>query len=59
LQKRKVAFKDEQLQAQECSMGDLENGAELLLRTFIQGSVSLLNILSAKIILKAFCSGVL
>lgn len=40
-------------------MGDLENGAELLLRTFIQGSVSLLNILSAKIILKAFCSGVL
>ncbi|CAD6258091.1 unnamed protein product [Miscanthus lutarioriparius] len=47
LQKRKVAFKDEQLQAQECSMGDLENGAEFLFRRFIQGSVSLLNILSA------------
>ncbi|KAF0915893.1 hypothetical protein E2562_000538 [Oryza meyeriana var. granulata] len=46
-QKRKVVCEEEQLQALDHSMGDLENGAEFLFRRLIQIRVSLLNILSS------------
>ncbi|KAL6614899.1 hypothetical protein ACP70R_037169 [Stipagrostis hirtigluma subsp. patula] len=42
-----VVCEEEQLQALECTIGDLEDGAELLLRKMIQSRVSLLNILSS------------
>jgi hypothetical protein len=47
VQKRKAVCEEEQLQALERSMGNLENGAEFLLRRLIQSRVSLLNILSS------------
>lgn len=46
-QKTKIFCEEAQLQAIERSMGDLENGAELLFRRLIQSRVSLLNILSS------------
>ena len=47
-QKRSVVVcKEEQLQALECIMGDLEHGAELVFRRMIQSRVALLNILSS------------
>ena len=47
LQKSRVVCEEEQLQAPECSIGDLESGAGHLFRKFVQSRVSLLNILSS------------
>ncbi|KAL6870731.1 hypothetical protein ACP4OV_014579 [Aristida adscensionis] len=46
-QRRKVVCEEQQLQALESSMGELEDGVELLFRRLIQSRVSLLNILSS------------
>jgi hypothetical protein len=45
--KKAVVCEEEQLQALECSIGDLENGAGHLFRKLVQIRVSLLNILSS------------
>ena len=45
--KKAVVCEEEQLQALECSIGDLENGAGHLFRKFVQIRVTLLNILSS------------
>ncbi|CAL5014028.1 unnamed protein product [Urochloa decumbens] len=46
-QKGKIVCEEEQLQALECSIRDLESGAQLLFRKLIQCRVSLLNTLSS------------
>ncbi|CAM0874567.1 unnamed protein product [Alopecurus aequalis] len=46
-QKRKFVHEEDELQALECRIGDLENGAGFLFRRMIQTRVSLLNILSS------------
>ncbi|XP_015696120.1 uncharacterized protein LOC102715227 [Oryza brachyantha] len=47
-QKKKIVVcEEEQLQALECIIGDLENGADLLFRRMIQSRVALLNTLSS------------
>ncbi|XP_062205777.1 uncharacterized protein LOC133907715 [Phragmites australis] len=48
-QKGKVVCEEEQLQALECSIRDVESGAELLFRRLIRIRVSLLNTLSSQI----------
>ncbi|XP_048568714.1 uncharacterized protein LOC125549315 [Triticum urartu] len=45
--KKAVVCNEEQLQELECSIGDLESGAEHLFRKLVQNRVSLLNILSS------------
>jgi hypothetical protein len=45
--KKTVVCEEEQLQAIECSIGDLENGTGHLFRKLVQIRVSLLNILSS------------
>ncbi|CAM0944152.1 unnamed protein product [Alopecurus aequalis] len=45
--KKPVVCEEEKLQALECSIGDLENGAGYLFRKLVQIRVSLLNILSS------------
>uniref|UniRef100_A0ACD5W337 Uncharacterized protein n=1 Tax=Avena sativa TaxID=4498 RepID=A0ACD5W337_AVESA len=45
--KKAVVCEEEQLQALECSIGDLENGAGHMFRKLVQIRVSLLNILSS------------
>jgi hypothetical protein len=45
--KKAVVCEEEQLQAIECSIGDLENGTGHLFRKLVQIRVSLLNILSS------------
>jgi hypothetical protein len=45
--KKAVVCEEEQLQALECSIGDLESGAGHLFRKLVQTRVSLLNILSS------------
>ncbi|KAF7101400.1 hypothetical protein CFC21_102749 [Triticum aestivum] len=46
-QRSKIVCQEEQLQALEHSIGDLESGVELLYRRLIQNRVSLLNVLSS------------
>jgi hypothetical protein len=46
-QKKEVIHTEDRLQALECRIGDLENGAGFLFRRLIQTRVSLLNILSS------------
>jgi DNA-binding IscR family transcriptional regulator len=47
-QKRSVVVcQEEQLQALECTIGDLEHGAELVFRRMVQSRVALLNTLSS------------